>query len=518
MFQQSQREEAHVMKTFRPLRRLALTTALISAAALAPAAVASANATPAYTNALALGTQAYEYGVPLLDTNRVFTTSTADTVCNHVTGRGPVNQFCSIRKLATAAETTVNAPNNDTPYSQAWLDLSKQPMVIHAPAIKNRFWEFELVDPWTNNFYNITSATRPMGAGSWGVTHGGNWAVVGPNFTGKLPKGVIRVNSPYSRVWIIGRTYVRSTADLRNVHTIQNEYSITPLSKFGTSWKPAQPKRRISNAPPTTIPGTQPGEDPIQFFVALDKQMKLFPPPARDKPLLAKLRPLGIGAGLNPLTAGLSADQLAGLRAAVAGGPNAVTGELVKAYKANAPQHNGYFVHDLGNWGTNYVLRAIGDKVGLGGQRAGIATYPFAILDSTGAVLTGSKDYVLHIPASSWPIPVHAFWSLTMYNSESFFVANPLNRYVVNDLSHLHKNSDGSIDIYVQNAKPSNPAQVSNWLPAPAAGETFRLIWRLYDLRSATPGVLNGTGWKPPAIQPCDSTTHVGPLGTACAS
>jgi hypothetical protein len=506
------------MKTSRPLRRVAALAALIGAAALASAPIASADATSDYNNALALGTQAYKYGVPLLDTNRIFTSSTSNTVCNHVTGRGPVNQFCSIRTLATAAETTVNGPNNDTPYSQAWLDLSKQPMVLHAPAIRGRFWEFELLDPYTNDFYNMTSATRPMGSGSWGVTGGGTWAVVGPHFTGRLPNGVIRVDSPYTRVWVIGRTFVRSQADLENVHAIQDQYSITPLRAFGKRFKPARPKRQISNAPPATIPGTQPGEDPIHFFVALDRQLTQFPPPARDKPLLAQLRPLGIGAGLNPLNAGLSAATLSGLRAAVTGGPAAVTGALLKLYIANAAQHDGYFVHDLGDWGTDYTLRAIGDKVGVGGQRASIATYPFAILDSTGAALTGSKDYVLHIPAARLPIPVHAFWSLTMYNSQSFFVANPLSRYLVNGLSHLRKNADGSIDLYVQNAEPTNPAHVSNWLPAPAAGQSFRLIWRLYDLRSAVTGVLDGTGWQPPAIQPCDPTTHVGSLGTPCAS
>ena len=504
------------MKTVKPLRRLAVCGALIGAPLLAFAPLASADATPDYNNALALGTQAYEYGVPLLDMQRVYSTSTSVTVPDG-DGRGPVNQFSNIRKLATAAETTVNAPNNDTPYSIAWLDLSKQPMVLHAPAIKNRFWEFELLDPWTNDFYNITSAVKPLGPGSWGVTGGGDWAVVGPKFKGKLPAGVIRVKSKYSRVWVIGRTFVRSQADLVNVHKIQNLYSITPLDKFGTDWKPARPQRIVKTVTNTTIPGTQPGQDPIQFFVALDQLMARFPPPARDDALLTQLKPLGIGPGLNPLNAGLNADQLNGLRAAVTGGPSAVTSALLKLYLQAFGMHNGYFISDLGNWGTDYLLRAIGDKVGLGGQRATIATYPFALFDDHEAALTGSKRYVLHIPASSLPIPVHAFWSLTMYNSNSFFVANPLNRYLVNDLSHLKKNPDGSIDIYVQNAEPSNPAQVSNWLPAPPAGQGFRLIWRLYDLRGAVTGVLNGTGWQPPKIQPCDATGH-GDLGAACAS
>ena len=211
----------------------------------------------------------------------------------------------------------MNAPNNDTPYSLAWLDLSKQPQVLHAPPIKNRFWTFELVDPWTNNFFNITSAHLKMGAGDFNVTRGGNWAVVGPHFKGKLPHGVIRVDSAYNRVWVVGRTYLRGPQDLRNLHRIQSEYSITPLSKFGTAYKPARPRKIITKSTDATIPGTQPGQDPLAFYAALGKEMPKFPAPAADRPLLAQLKTVGIGPGLDPAKAHLSTDTLRGLRDAV---------------------------------------------------------------------------------------------------------------------------------------------------------------------------------------------------------
>jgi hypothetical protein len=105
--------------------------------------------------------------------------------------------------------------------------------VIHAPPIKNRFWEFELLDPWTNNFYNITSIPQPLGPGDFGVTNGGNWAVIGPGFHGRIPFGVKVIHARYDRVWIAGPTFVRGASDVANVHRIQNQYSITPLSSFG---------------------------------------------------------------------------------------------------------------------------------------------------------------------------------------------------------------------------------------------------------------------------------------------
>ena len=75
----------------------------------------------------------------------------------------------------------------------------------------------------------------------------------------------------------------------------------------------------------------------------------------------------------------------------------------------------------------------------------------------------------------------------------------------------------GWVDIYVQHNKPSKPTQASNWLPAPAPGLGFRLVWRLYDLEHAVFGVLDGSGWQPPPVQPCDTTGHT-PNGTACAT
>ena len=340
------------------LRRLAAGAALIFAALAVTATAASADPTSDYNAGLALGTQAYQYGIPLLDMERIFKSSTSVTACNHVTAHGPVNQFCSIRNVATASERTVDAPNNDTPYSIAWLNLSKQPQVLHAPPISKRFWEFELVDPWTNDFFNITSAHLKMGAGDFNVTGGGNWAVVGPGFKGRLPRGVIRVNSPYNRVWIVGRTYLRGPQDLGNVHRIQDEYSITPLSKFGTAYRPRRPGKIVTKSTSPTIPGTQPGEDPLAFYAALGKEMLKFPAPAADRPLLTQLRAVGIGPGLNPANAHLSADTLRGLRDAVTQGPSKVLSAALAYYCRASRKHNGYLIADLGLWGTNYTLRA----------------------------------------------------------------------------------------------------------------------------------------------------------------
>ncbi|HXD65489.1 MAG TPA: DUF1254 domain-containing protein [Solirubrobacteraceae bacterium] len=503
------------MPAFRTrARRVAAGLALSSALLGATAAVASADATTDYSTGLALGQQAYQYGLPLLDTNRVHQTQTSINVPDR-SGDGPVNQFHSVPKLTvpTASQKTVVAPNEDTLYSLAWLDLSHQPQVIHVPAIKHRFYVIPLYTPFTENFYNITSDTTGPAGGAYGVTHGGNYAVVPPGFHGTLPHGVTRVDSPYTRVWIIGRTLIRGASDTSAVNRIQAGYSITPLSKFGRTYKPkaaTHPKRTLTIA---TIPGTQAGQNPLAFYTALGRELEMFKPPAADRPLLDQLKTIDVGPGLDPATdPHLSAATLQGMRAAIANGPAGVKTELTQTYLHSVPKHNGYLVLPLGHYGTNYELRAIADTVGLGALTPDVAIYPLAQTDMTLGALTGTKSYVLHIPADGLP-PVHGFWSLTMYDPNGFFVPNPLGRYVINDRSRLHHNADGSLDIYIQANQPTNPKQAQNWLPAPAGN--FRLIWRLYDTGSAKAGTLNGSGWQPPKIQPC--MTGVGPLGTACA-
>jgi len=101
-------------------------------------------------------------------------------------------------------------------------------------------------------------------------------------------------------------------------------------------------------------------------------------------------------------------------------------------------------------------------------------------------------------------VPVQAFWSLTMYSTTGFFVANPLERFTLGNRSNLHFNEDGSLDMYLQSEQPTSEASLDNWLPAPAG--PFQLIMRLYGVSEAdiTPIFEGAPGsWTPPTILPC---------------
>ena len=98
------------MKRLTRLRRLALAASAAVASMAAVASVGSADPTSDYAVGLMLGSRA-TIRRALLDTERIFESSTNVTVCDHVSGHGRVNRFCSIRNLASADQRTVNASN-----------------------------------------------------------------------------------------------------------------------------------------------------------------------------------------------------------------------------------------------------------------------------------------------------------------------------------------------------------------------------------------------------------------------
>ncbi len=466
-----------------------------------------------YDAAFALGVEAYEYGLPLLDMNRTYLTSTS---VNWPSGRGggPVNMFSHFRKLADAKDRTVVLPNSDTLYSMAWLDLRHGPVVIHSRPGTKRFHVFELLDPWTENFANIGSPD--------GARPDGNYLVVTRNWKGKKPKGLKLIRSPYNRVWIIGRTLVKSKADLPNVHKIQNTYRIVPLKKWNPkrpeAYRPVKPAKLDLVKDEAHIPGTGEGEDAAAYFDAMGDQLERFKPPARDKTILANIKNgLGIGPGLHPVADGdLTDPQLAALRAVVTGVAARMQTGLLSTYLEKFATSNGWLIAKTGKYGTDYHRRAQIARFGLGAPTPNVAMYPVALMDQNKSPLNGAKRYVVHFDADQAKPPVKFFWSLTLYDNDSFFVDNPIDRYLVNDRSDLKYNDDGSLDIYVQSSPPGDPEQESNWLPAPngsAAQPAFRLTMRLYGLsKKGIQNLYDGTGWQLPKILPCgnDNKTSTG--------
>jgi hypothetical protein len=201
----------------------------------------------------------------------------------------------------------------------------------------------------------------------------------------------------------------------------------------------------------------------------------------------------------------------------VSAGPYQVVHDFRAQLQAGFAAHNGWLVAGLGNYATNYQLRAITDRFGIGALAPNVTTYMAAVTDRAGGGLNGAAEYVAHFPASDFPVPVQGYWSVTMYNASGRLVDNPLNRFSLGGRSNLQFNLDGSLDVYLQSTEPNNEAQRENWLPAPPGG--FQLMLRLYGISEmALPGVLEGGAghWQPPTVERCLASGRT-VAGWACA-
>ncbi|MCC7257842.1 MAG: DUF1254 domain-containing protein, partial [Gammaproteobacteria bacterium] len=365
-------------------------------------------------------------------------------------------------------------------------DVSREPIVLSVPDTGGRFYLMPMIDAWTNIFASPGKRTTGTAAG--------HFAVTGPGWTGTLPDGVQELKSPTSMVWIIGRTQTNGPTDYDAVHAIQVQYRLTPLSAFGGPYtRPAgviDPSVDMAVAPIEAVQKMT----TAQFFDAMASLMQANPAPPADAPVLQKLAGIGIVPGQRFDPSKLDPAMAKGLEQAL---PAALE-KLKAAAKEAGAAVNGWRVPamSLGAFGTDYGTRAVVALVGLGANLAADAVYPSAFVDGDGQPLDGANRYVLHFDKGQEP-PVEAFWSVTMYDAESFFVPNAINRFALSSWMPFLRNADGSLDLYIQRESPGEDREV-NWLPAP--GGAFNLTMRLYWPNKQAPSIIDGS-WQPPPVR-----------------
>jgi hypothetical protein len=232
--------------------------------------------------------------------------------------------------------------------------------------------------------------------------------------------------------------------------------------------------------------------DATAYFTLLAQLMKANPPAAADAPELAKFEKIGLVAGNDFDASKLKADFAKRI-------PQVGFDRIMLQFKVNkeVKDVNGWgFTTKTGLYGTDYLMRALVTAIGLGANRPQDAVYPTSLKDAEGKAYEGANKYVIHFDKGQTP-PVEGFWSITMYDSNYFFVANPINRYSISARQNLKANPDGSIDLYLQKDSPGADKE-SNWLPAPSG--KFILMLRLYWPDENDPSILDDT-WKIPAAK-----------------
>jgi hypothetical protein len=402
-----------------------------------------------------------------------------------------MGHFARIRSYPNAEFRDVTAPNADTLYTTAWIDVGKEPYVLSLPDAKDRYYLFPMLDGWTNVFEVPGKRTTGTAAQKYAIT--------GPGWKGELPEGVTEYKSPTSLVWLLGRIYCTGTPeDYAAVHKMQDEISLVPLSSYGKPYTPPAGKVDPSIDMKTAVREQVNALSVEDYFTLLAKLMVDNPPAEADKPMLEKMAKLGIvpgqpfdGSKLGPVA-----------RKAFAEVPKIANEKIMRWLKEGVLagdmklEHGWAFTTKTGLYGTNYLQRALVTAIGLGANRPQDAVYPTSEGPDVLGSYTGEKKYVMHFEKGQLP-PAKGFWSLTMYDKDYFFVNNPLNRYSISARQDLKPNADGSVDLYIQNESPGKDKE-SNWLPAPK--DKFILMMRLYWPQETPPSIIDGS-WKIPPVK-----------------
>ena len=414
--------------------------------------------------------EAYLYGFAMMESyNTWYQQAVVKTSPAYV---GGFNTFRHYAQLFTPQNRDVVTPNNDTPYSWAWLDLRAEPIVISVAAVeKQRYYVLQFIDLFTYNCAYVGSRATGNDAG--------DYLMAGPQWNGRLPEGFKKVfRSETQIVGILGRTQLNGPDDMENVKRVQSGFKLSPLSVFEK--RPSPPAVPALHFPPYDKAKASTHD----FIGYLNFLLSLAEPPYPSEVALRKqFQQIGIAAGAPWDARKVETATLA----AIDEGVKEAQVEL-KARVDVTTSSNGLF-GSRKTLGENYLTRDIAAAMGLFGNDVEEAWYG-------GFVADGSKPGQLHFAAGKLP-PAKFFWSITMYTlPDRFLYANPLNRYSLGDRTqNLQYDADGGLTIYLGHHSPG-PGKENNWLPAPAGA--YNVVARVYGPSEAA---MKGQ-WKLPVLTP----------------
>jgi hypothetical protein len=380
--------------------------------------------------------------------------------------------------VSSPKDQDIVAPNNDTPYSWAWVDTRAEPFVLTIPKIeKDRFYTSQWDDMWSFVIGNVRSDVD----GNDGATV----LLASPKWDGKLPNGVKRVIK--GDTYFLGtltRTQLIYPKDLPNVKKIQQEYKLQPLSSYLGKEAP--------KATPTInwMTWTDGDEKTDKFWSYANFLLTYTVPNPQDKPVLDRMAKIGLVAGKDWNSSSFDKD----ISDAIAAGMKSAIDSLAKAALTIADP--SLFFRSRKDMNKDYFDRALGAHVGIFGNVKEESVYFPLSKDDKGELFDGSKhNYQITFTKDQIP-PVKNFWSWTMYKlPQRWLVDNPINRYSIGSATPgLKTAADGSITIYMQVKSPGKDKE-SNWLPAPEGP-----FWPV--LRTYGPGktILDKT-WKVPHVK-----------------
>jgi hypothetical protein len=411
-----------------------------------------------------VGMQAYIYGYPALRyaRDRYYMVEKPSGIIQI-----RVNEFFHVTRLADSSDKYSNSPNNDTIYSLSWIDLSDEPVVMHAPQGDGRYVDIELADFYSDVFGYVS----PHMHDGKSVTY----LIVGPGWDDPIPEGQFDgvLTAPTPWVWTVARVYTSGGDDLAIAREIQSEFVVAPLSQWESG--KITPSTRHDVLDPFPVEN-----DPLADFRTMNAAMRENPPPERDAAFMREFARVGLGPLATVSLDDLDENTRKGLVRALKDG-NTLLDKLADA-GGDTKVVNNWFYGDK-NWGR---MAERGDFLGRASPQAyagGIehwvemAAKLRTFADADGQVLNGKNRYVLHFDKDQVPT-ARAFWSITVYDDKFNLAENDFNKYLVSSTSKdLVYGKDGSLEIYLQQDQPDQALR-ANWIPLPKGD--FNLFFRFY--------------------------------------
>ena len=235
-----------------------------------------------------IASDAYIYGYPLVTmemTRRVVT-----NVVKPEGTRAPMGTLIKLREYPNASFRDVTAPNADTLYTTAMLDAGDEPWVLSSPDMRGRYFLLPCLSGWTDVFQVPGSRTTGTKAQTFLIT--------GPGWSGTVPAGMSQLKSPTALVWMLGRIYCTGTPqDYAEVHALQDQFKLQPLSTWGKEYVPPPGKVDPSIDMKMAVREQVNRLSATEYFALLADLLKRNPPAPADAPALKRFERIGLVRG-----------------------------------------------------------------------------------------------------------------------------------------------------------------------------------------------------------------------------
>jgi len=441
---------------------------------------AAANMSVEYAEMVAQ--QAYVWGWPLMNQKvrkETINQAPRPLLMNGIMPVTPQGQLGMLSDYINPGVTFVACPNQDVVYGIGFFSLDEQPVIIQVPDFGDRFWVYAMYDNRTDQFGQL---------GRQYNTKPGHYMIVGPNWEGEVPEGIVEViRAPTKFANVIPRIFKDDTPeDLVAIQPLINQIMAYPVEEFDntirtTAWKDLP----VFEAPKSK--GERKWVHPETFFDKFGQLLADVPPLPGEEAMYANFESLLASAAANPeIKKVLTETAIKTEKDIISTFFNWSTNGVDAGNGWNRSKNNA-------NFGLDYYMRASTARSNMFENRPEETQYFYTDNDTNKIKLDGKDSYTVTFAKGELP-PVNGFWSLTMYNERHLFTQNDIGRYSLGTKSKSMKlNDDGSLTVYISN-KEADKENFENWLPAPE-GE-FSIYIRAYWPKEE---ILDGS-WKPPVI------------------